>query len=131
MRIHISPSNGVPIYMQIVSQVKALVASGQLAVNDELPPIRALAEQLLINPNTVARAYRDLEQAGVLTSNRGAGTRITDAGSPLARKERIRLITERIDGLLTEAHHLEIDLEQLVALVRKRFETFRPATEEQ
>ena len=65
MQIHISTSDGVPIYLQIVNQVKFLVASGRLAAGEELPPIRGLAEQLLINPNTVARAYRDLEAAGI------------------------------------------------------------------
>ena len=82
MRIHISPSNGIPIYVQIVNQVKYLVASGRLAASDELPPIRTLAEQLLINPNTVARAYRELEQAGILVSRRGAGTFATGTVRP-------------------------------------------------
>ena len=61
MQIHISPHDGVPIYRQIVNQVKYLVAAGRLKRGDEMPPIRRLAEDLLINPNTVARAYRDLE----------------------------------------------------------------------
>ncbi len=66
MDIHISPHDGVPIYLQIVNQVKYLVASGRLAPGEELPAIRVLAEQLLVNPNTVARAYRELEIAGVV-----------------------------------------------------------------
>ena len=61
MQIHISPTDGVPIYLQIVNQVKYLVSSGRLAAGEELPPIRTLAEKLLVNPNTVARAYRELE----------------------------------------------------------------------
>ena len=59
MQIHISPTDGVPIYLQIVNQVKYLVSSGRLGIGEELPPIRVMAEKLLINPNTVARAYRD------------------------------------------------------------------------
>ena len=66
MDIHISPHDGVPIYLQIVNQVKYLVASGRLAPGEELPAIRVLAERLLVNPNTVARAYRELEIAGVV-----------------------------------------------------------------
>jgi len=64
MNIHITPSDGVPIYLQIVNQIKYLVSSGRLADGEELPPIRTLAETLVVNPNTVARAYRELELAG-------------------------------------------------------------------
>ena len=82
VQIHISANDGIPIYLQIVNQVKYLVASGRLAPGDELPPIRVLAEKLLVNPNTVARAYRELEIAGVVTKRRTAGTYVSDAGSP-------------------------------------------------
>ena len=63
MQIHISPADGVPIYLQIVNQVKYLVSSGRLSAGEELPPIRTLAERLVVNPNTVARAYRDEAEA--------------------------------------------------------------------
>jgi GntR family transcriptional regulator len=66
VQLHISPRDGVPIYLQIVNQIKYLVAAARLAAGEELPPIRTLAEQLLVNPNTVARAYRELEAAGIL-----------------------------------------------------------------
>ncbi|HET6575779.1 MAG TPA: GntR family transcriptional regulator, partial [Fimbriiglobus sp.] len=74
MHIRISPADGVPIYQQIVNQVKYLVAAGRLEPGDELPPIRTLAERLVINPNTVARAYRELEVAGVVVKKGTAGT---------------------------------------------------------
>ena len=80
VRIHISSSDGVPIYLQIVNQVKYLVASGRLAAGEELPPIRVLAERLVVNPNTVARAYRELEAAGVVEKRRTAGTFVSEAG---------------------------------------------------
>src|SRR5258707_2093836 len=96
MDIHISPSDGVPIYLQIVNQVKYLVASGRLAPGEELPPIRVLAEQLLINPNTVARAYRELETAGVVTKRRTPGTYVSEAASPLAPKDRLPILPYRI-----------------------------------
>jgi GntR family transcriptional regulator len=130
MRIHVSPHNGIPIYLQIVNQVKYLVAAGRLAPADELPPIRTLAEQLLINPNTVARAYRDLEQAGVVTSRRGAGTYVSEGGSPLARRERLRILTERVDGLLTEAHQLGFAEDELIDLLRKRASDMKSPREE-
>ena len=125
MRIHVSPNNGVPIYLQIINQVKYLVASGRLAPNEEMPPIRTLAEQLLINPNTVARAYRDLEQAGIVTSRRGAGTYVASGSSPLAEKERMRIISDRVDGLLAEAHSLNVSTDDLIAIVRARDEAMR------
>src|SRR6516225_6690579 len=108
MDIHISPHDGVPIYQQIVNQVKYLVAAGRLAPGEELPAIRVLAEQLEVNPNTVARAYRELEVAGLVTKRRTAGTYVSDAGSPLARRERRKILTQRIDALLAEARQLDV-----------------------
>ena len=71
MQIYITANDGIPIYLQIVNQIKYLVASGRLAPGEELLPIRVLAQQLLINPNTVARAYRELEIRGVLLGQFG------------------------------------------------------------
>src|SRR5436853_5394735 len=120
MQIHISTTDGVPIYLQIVNQVKYLVASGRLAPGEELPPIRVLAEQLLINPNTVARAYRELELAGIVSKRRTAGTYVSDAGSPLARRERLKILTERIDALLAEARQLNFTVDEVVRLIHER-----------
>ena len=120
MQIRVSSSDGVPIYLQIVNQVKYLVASGRLAPDEQLPPVRKLAEQLLVNPNTVARAYRELEAAGVIVTRRGSGVFVSDSGSPLARREQNRILNERIDMLLTEARQMDVDMEVLVGLVRQR-----------
>ena len=120
VQIHISTNDGVPIYLQIVNQVKFLVASGRLAAGEELPPIRGLAEQLLINPNTVARAYRDLEAAGIVEKRRTAGTYVSDQGSPLARKERVKILTERIDALLAEARHMDVSIEDVFKFIQQR-----------
>jgi GntR family transcriptional regulator len=120
MQIHISPHDGVPIYLQIVNQVKYLVAAGRLGPGEELPPIRALAEQLMINPNTVARAYRELEVAGVVEKRRTAGTYVSDGGSPLARRERLRILTERIDALLAESRQMNVATDEVLELIRQR-----------
>ena len=120
MQIHISPNDGVPIYLQIVNQIKYLVACGRLNSGEELPPIRVLAERLMINPNTVARAYRELETAGIVEKRRTAGTYVSDQGSPLARRERLKILTGRIDALLAEARHMDVDLEDLFKLVQQR-----------
>src|SRR5687767_7766691 len=127
MQLHVSPADGVPIYLQIVNQVKYLVASGQLSANEELPPIRTLAEQLLINPNTVARAYRELELAGIVTKRRTAGTYVSDAASPLARRQRLKIITQRVEALLAEARQLNVDTARLIVLIHERDEAMQPA----
>ncbi len=126
VRIHISSSDGVPIYLQIVNQVKYLVASGRLAPGEELPPIRVLAEKLVVNPNTVARAYRELEAAGVVEKRRTAGTFVSEAGSPLARRERLRILSERVDALLAEARQMGIDTGELIELIARRDEAMQP-----
>jgi GntR family transcriptional regulator len=125
VQIHISPADGIPIYLQIVNQVKYLVASGRLTAGEELPPIRTLAEQLLVNPNTVARAYRELELAGVVEKRRTAGTYVSGAASKLARRERLRIVGERIDALLAEARQMNIDTETLINLLRERDEAMQ------
>lgn len=126
MQIHLSRRDGVPPYLQIVQQVKHLIASGRLQAGEELPPIRVLAQQLLINPNTVARAYRELETAGIVTKRSTAGTYVSDAGSPLARRERLRILTERIDALLVEARQLDIDTDEILNLLRQRDKALQP-----
>jgi GntR family transcriptional regulator len=131
MQIHISSSDGVPIYLQIVNQVKYLVASGRLAAGAELPPIRVLAERLLINPSTVARAYRELESAGIVEKRRTAGTYVSDQGSPLARRERIKILAERIDALLAEARQMNIDVDEVLKLVEQRHRILQPADSEE
>ena len=120
MQIHLSTSDGVPIYLQIVNQVKYLAACGRLEPGTQLPSVRKLADQLLVNPNTVARAYRELETEGVLNTRPGAGVFVASDGSPLARREQLRIIQDRVDQLLAEASHMKIDVETLVKLLRQR-----------
>jgi GntR family transcriptional regulator len=126
MQLHVSTGDGVPIYLQIANQVKYLVASGRLAAGDEVPPIRVLAHQLLINPNTVARAYLELEREGVVQKRHGSGTYISDTGSPLARKERLRIVSERVDALLAKARHLEVEPQELLRLIKERSLSIQP-----
>ncbi len=120
MQISISTRDGTPIYSQIVSQVKLLVASGRLKAGDEMPAIRVLAERLLVNPNTVARAYRELEIEGVVEKRRTAGTFVSAQGSLLSRKEKLRIITERVDQLLAEAMQLNLTLDEVQKLLEQR-----------
>jgi GntR family transcriptional regulator len=99
------------------------VASGRLASGEEIPPIRVLAEQLVVNPNTVARAYLELERAGIVTKRHGSGTYVLDAASPLSRREKLKVLKQRVDALVVEARHLDIGLDEVVELLRERHET--------
>jgi GntR family transcriptional regulator len=130
VQIHISTADGVPIYAQIVNQVKYLVASGRLKPGDEMPPIRVLADRLLVNPNTVARAYRELEGAGLVEKRRTAGTFVSNQGSPLARRERIRILTERIDSLLAESRQMDVSQDELTKLIQQRYAVLAKQSEQ-
>jgi GntR family transcriptional regulator len=110
----------VPIYLQIVNQIKYLISAGRLSPDEELPPIRVLAEKLVVNPNTVARAYRELEQAGIVIKRRTTGTYVSNVGLRMARRDRLKIITQRIDTLVAEARHMDIDLSELIELMRQR-----------
>ena len=120
MHIQISLQDGVPIYRQIVTQVKYMVASRQLLPGEELPPIRVLAKQLLVTPNTIVKAYRELEVDGVVYKRRGAGTYVSEFMSPLARKERKKILASRVDALLTEARQMDFSFDDVLDLLRKR-----------
>jgi GntR family transcriptional regulator len=125
VNIQLSLKDGVPIYRQIVNQVKYMVASGQLTAGMEIPPIRVLAEQLLVTPNTVVKAYRELENEGVVYKRQGAGTFISENGSPLKAEEQRRILSGRADTLLTEGRQMGYSVDDLVALVRERAAVLR------
>jgi GntR family transcriptional regulator len=126
VQIHITSTDGVPIYIQIVNQVKQLVTSGRLSPGDEVPPIRVLAEQLVVNPNTVARAYLELEAGGLSHQAPRLGTYVSEAPSPLSRREKFKVLAQRADALLVEAGHLDIELDEVMALLQERHEILQP-----
>jgi GntR family transcriptional regulator len=126
MQIHLNTGDGAPIYLQIINQVKYLVASGRLRPNEELPPIRALAEQLVVNPNTVARAYRDLEKSGVVVKRSTTGTFVAPSPPHFAAED---LLANRVDSLLAEAKQLNVGLEEVVDLLRRRYPLLDRITE--
>ena len=121
MDITISLTDGVPIYRQIVNQVKYLAASGLILPGEELPPIRTLALQLKVTPNTIVKAYGELETAGIIHKRRGSGTFVSE-GRPqqVTLRERRRLIEQRIDALLAEAHQLNFSPEDILRMLRER-----------
>jgi GntR family transcriptional regulator len=98
-----NPTSGVPIYVQIMEQIKHAVETGALRPGDQLPGIRSLAETLVINPNTVAKVYRELEHEGVLDLRHGMGAYITDKGHSRSRTNKVQaaqpLVKQLVDKL--------------------------------
>lgn len=115
--------------MQIVQQVRRLVAAGELVEGEEMPSIRALAEKLVVNPNTVARAYRELELLGVVTFSRGLGTFVAASDLQTLSSERQLLLAEKIDALILESRQMGVSFEELLDLMRVRESGFRAADE--
>jgi GntR family transcriptional regulator len=126
LHLTINQSDGVPLYQQLIRQLKQLIATGRLRPHDELPPVRVLAQQLLLNPNTVVRAYRELELAGLLYKRRGAGTYVAEAGTRFTEAECRRMLTERADALLVEARNLGFSVDEVVKLLKQRNADLKP-----
>jgi len=126
MQLRISIDGGAPIYQQIVEQVKRLIAGGRLQPGSDIPPIRVLAEQLRINPNTVARAYLELQREGVIVTRQGSGTVVAESKPTMSRKEKLKILARTADVLLTDASHLDVPLEDVLALVRERDTVLHP-----
>lgn len=102
MLLHIDPSNGLPIYDQISRQMKFAIAHGVLRAGELVPSVRELAQQVAVNPNTVARAYRDLQSDGVLETLRGEGLRVTRDALDSCRRDRQSLLKARLRGAIAE-----------------------------
>lgn len=124
MRFELNFKSGKPVYLQVVDQVKAAVASGAAKPGDALPSIRPLAEDLRVNRNTIAKAYSELEHQGVITTEAGRGCFISGADSPLNKDARLQLVTEEMDQAVVQAHHLQIDRDEFVRLAEARFDAF-------
>jgi DNA-binding transcriptional regulator YhcF (GntR family) len=113
----IDPSNGVAIYEQVVRQVVFAVADAALQTGDLVPSVRELARELAINPNTVARAYRQLQDDGILQSVRGTGLAVADGACRRCQDQRLKLIRCRIQQVLVEAKQSRLDRQELRNLV--------------
>jgi GntR family transcriptional regulator len=115
-------NSGIPVYRQIINQVCAAVAAGAFKPGDQLPTIRALHERLNVNPNTIAKAYRELELKGIITSERGSGSFIKaqpSAATPGVREKKARLKTI-YHRLLTEAASSGLSESELLSFIKER-----------
>jgi GntR family transcriptional regulator len=120
LNIVINTGSATPIYKQITDQVRLAVATGKLTVGDQLPSVRALAEELVINPNTVARAYTDLAREGLIESRVGRGVFVTRKRKMFTREEGRRRLEPLMDGLIGEAMVMDFTREELREAFEKR-----------
>jgi GntR family transcriptional regulator len=120
MEFRIDPGNRQPIYRQLAGQIRAAIATGKLACDDRLPSVRELSRELVINPNTVARVYTELEREGLLNTRPGLGVFVARAKVELTKKARRDRLQGAIDQFLTEAVHLGFSADEVIDLVRDR-----------
>ncbi|MES2793533.1 MAG: GntR family transcriptional regulator [Planctomycetota bacterium] len=125
MEFEINTSAREPIYRQLASQIREGIARGQLAAGNRLPSVRELSKTLVVNPNTIARAYTDLEHEGVLHTRPGLGVFVAAPGSDLTKPVRKKRLVERIDSLLTEAVHLDFTQSETLTLFQDRMSQFQ------
>ncbi len=121
MMFHVRPDSGEPIWLQLERQIKHAVATGALPHGTQLPSVRQLASELVINPNTVVRAYRELEHAGLLEGVQGRGWFVTYGTSRLRDDERKRRLEAFIDQLWAEARALGYDTAELAEIAAAAF----------
>ena len=129
MVFQLNYKSGKPVYLQLVDQVKAAVASGAVRPGDSLPSIRPLAEDLRVNRNTIAKAYTELESQGVIETSAGKGCFISGNASALRKDARVKLLTEEIDQAVVQAHHLQVGKSEFVRLADDRYDAFEKRRE--
>lgn len=129
MGLHISTASRAPIYQQLAQQIREAIARGELQPEAGLPSVRQLSRELVVNPNTVARAYTELEREGLLVSRPGRGIYVAQPRNDLTRAARDRKLIEQLDRWLTEAVHLGYSAEEVLRLVAKRVREFHWQTE--
>jgi GntR family transcriptional regulator len=115
---------GKPVYLQLVDQVRYAAASGKMRPGEPLPSIRPLAEELRVNRNTIAKAYAELENQGVIETVPGKGCFLKENDSPFSKEVRQRLLVTEIDEAVVMAHHLQVDRDKFLALVQERLDFF-------
>ncbi len=120
MRAYLDPTSRQPIYQQLVDQLRMQIASGELADGTRLPSVRELALELRINPNTVARAYRELEQDGFVVLQQGRGVFVTHRSPRLSAAERRQALQGPLDELLIAGWKLGLGLAELIAELERR-----------
>ena len=127
MIVRVQPGLGVPIYLQIESQVKHAIAAAALKLDDAMPSVRKLAAELRINPNTVARAYRNLERDGILRTVPGGGCYVNSQSPGLMKSEKLRRLRPLATQLAVEAKQLRLARAELLQLLENSYDNLGEA----
>ncbi|MCA9076128.1 MAG: GntR family transcriptional regulator [Planctomycetaceae bacterium] len=125
MEFQVSTSSRQAIYRQLQTQVREAVARGKLSPGEKLPSVRELSRKLVVNPNTIARAYTELEREGVLHTRQGMGVFVAEPSSDLTKTARKKQLRELLDRLMTEAIYLGFTKDELLNAVTERAEQFQ------
>ena len=129
MMFHVDFKTGKSPYLQLVDQVRYAAASGGLRAGESLPSVRQLAEELRVNRNTVAKAYAELEAQGVIETVPGKGCFLKDGNTPFNKQARQKILQKEIDEAVVTAHHLQVEREPFLALVKERLDYFESKKE--
>lgn len=119
LKFSLDATNGVPFYKQIILQVEMAIADGRLDTGDQLPTVRGLAVDLQVNPNTVARAYSELEIRGIVNTQQGTGTFISDQKVRISDVERERILAEITRSFVSHAASYGFSLEELSSYLKE------------
>jgi len=130
MIFQIDFKSGKPVYLQLADQIRYAAAAGSLRPGDPLPSIRPLAEELRVNRNTIAKAYTELENQGVIETIPGKGCFLKENNSPFTKQVKHKLLVTEVDEAVVMAHHLQVDRDKFLALVKERLDYFERKSDE-
>ncbi len=122
MQIRVIPGSSAAIYRQIADQVRRAVVSGDINVGDAMPSVRVLAKELVVNPNTVAKAYAELIRDGVLETQPGRGAFVAKRRSVFSKAERLRRLDDALDTAISAAVTLDFSAEEILARMQSKLE---------
>lgn len=125
MQFQINTSSKVPIYRQLTEQIRSAIARGELQPDEQLPSVRQLSKDVVVNPNTIARVYQELERDGVLVTRQGLGVFVGAPKRDLMKRARDGRLNELLDKLLTEAVHLGYSAADVKDMLAKRTGQFQ------
>ena len=125
MQLRIDTGSGQPIYRQLVEQIREAAARGKLRAGEKLPSVRTLSRTLVINPNTVARAFTELEREGVIHTRPGTGAFVAEPKAELTKTARRQRLQAQVDRLLTEAIYLGLTAQEVQSIIAGRMGQFR------
>ncbi len=115
--INVDPRSSTPIYEQIINEVKTSILKGMLVPGDKLPSVRQLSKDLIVNPNTVSKAYMELERQKVIQTLKGRGTYVSLDYNPTKETGKINLMKNNLKNIIVEAHYIGIEKQELIGFI--------------